>query len=49
MIHNYLVLDFFKEIQGYVQDSMYVAGQSSDEVMRVLNDISRIIDQNNLN
>ena len=28
---------------------MYVAGQSSDEVMRVLNDISRIIDQNNLN
>ena len=48
MIYNYLVLDFYKEVQQYVQMHQYQAGQS-DDVMRHLNEVNRIIDQNNLN
>ena len=48
MIYNYLVLDFYKEIQQYVQTNQYESGKS-DDVLRHLNEVSRIIDQNNLN
>jgi len=47
MIFNYLVLDFYKEVQGFVATGQYQ--NSSNEVMRVLNELSQIIEQNNLN
>ena len=43
MIYNYLVLDFYKEVQAYVQMYQYSQGQS-DEVTRHLNEVTRIID-----
>ena len=53
MIYNYLCIDFYKEVQSYVQENQYTAAeagrQQSDEVTRHINEVNRIIDQNNLN
>lgn len=49
MIYNYLVLDFYKEIESYLHENQYQKGGQSDEVMRHLNEINTIIEQNNLN
>ena len=43
MIYNFISIDFFKDVQQYVQESQFTGGQS-DEVTRHLNEVSRIID-----
>jgi hypothetical protein len=43
MIYNYISLDFYKDVQLYVQQNQFTGGQS-DEVMRHLNEVNRIID-----
>lgn len=43
MIYNYLCLDFYKEVQSYVQANQYAHGQS-DEVTRHLNEVNCIMD-----
>lgn len=43
MIYNYLVLDFYKEVQSYVQTNQYQRGHS-DDVVRHLNEVNLIIE-----
>ena len=49
MIYNFLILDFYQEVNNYVNVNLYkVNADGTTAMSRDLDEVRRIIDQNNL-